>query len=91
MNIETPIDGDAEFTVAWNGIGVVQVVGMHSELHQGLAELDENIGIVVDPAQEHGLIQDRDSRVHETMQGIRDLGRELSGVVAVHDHPDRSM
>ena len=49
---------DPEVRVAGHRVGVVQVVGVHAPPDQGLEQLGERLGVVVDALQQHGLVED---------------------------------
>ncbi len=64
-----------------------QVVGLDPGGHEGAAEGDLGADRVVDPAQQHGLVEKRDPGRAQPGQGRARLGGDLAGVVEVGDEP----
>ena len=62
---------------------MVQIVGFHPRLHEGAHEFGENVRIVVDAAQQHGLAHHGDAGIDEPgARGTR-VGGQLARVVRV--------
>ena len=82
-------DGRAQVGGAGGEVGMVQGVGLDPRLdhrpHQGA----ERGGVVVDPAQQHGLAQHRDAGVDDAGAGGAGLGGQLTRVVGVQGDIDR--
>ncbi|MPN00363.1 hypothetical protein SDC9_147557 [bioreactor metagenome] len=69
-------------------IALIEVIRAHAHLHEPQKQPFHRLRIVIDPAQEHGLISKRDARIHERGAGARRLRREFVRVVEVCVDPD---
>ena len=53
-----------------NAIQLMQVIGDHTGIDQPFTEVFERLDTIIDPAQQHGLIQSRDPGANEFPQGL---------------------
>ena len=73
-DLQSFLNLEAEVGRAGNQVGVVQVVGMHPEPNQRAEQLGQQVGIVVDPSQQHRLVVEWQPRVRQHGQGRAGLG-----------------
>ena len=67
----------------------VQVVGQHALIEQLERERLLSFPVIVDPAQQHGLVQQRHSGGLQRFEGGSRVRVQLLGMVDVHHHDDR--
>ncbi len=68
-------------------VGLVEVVGADADLEQTVEELLQDLGIVVDAAQQDGLAAERDATVGQEVAGGGDIGGQLGGVRKMERQP----
>ncbi len=88
---DSPPDVDGNFEVGGTGhsIQLVQVVGHDTLVDKLPAQLRQRFDVVIDAAQQDGLVEQRDAGIHQAVN--RQAGRlvQFSGMINV-DHDDRS-
>ena len=70
-------------------VELVQVIGHHPQIDQPAEKLGQHLDIIVDPPQQHGLIQHGHAGIHQPAKGGGHVGIDLGRMVAVHDHESR--
>ena len=68
-------------------IKLVQVVGPDAMVDQLLAKLNQRLGVIVDAAKQHGLIQQWHTGVGQPLQSFEHMVVEFAGMVGMHDDP----
>ena len=82
-------DGGAQVARAVHEVALVDVVGPHADFDQFTHQFLHDDRVVVHAAQQHALVAQRHARAGQPVAGVRDLGRDLPGVVHVNVHPQR--
>ena len=62
-------DGGAQMRRARRKIGVVQVIGLDPALDERPHQRAERLGVIVDAAQQHRLLQHRNAGIDQTRAG----------------------
>ena len=88
-NFEPLAHRSAEVRRTLDEVALVEIVGPNAAAEQLLHEHLHGGGIVVDAAEEHGLVAERDARVGETPERVADLDGQLLRMVDVDTHPER--
>ena len=70
-------------------VALVEIVGAHPHLHQGVDQLPHGLHVVVDPLQEDGLRAERQAGVGQQVAGPGGLVAALVGMHEVQAHPER--
>ena len=87
-DLDTLADGGAEVLETHGEVALVDIVGTHTVAHEFVHEFLHDVDAVVDAAQQHGLVAQRDAGVGQARQCLFGLGGELVGVVEVGVEPD---
>jgi hypothetical protein len=82
-------DRRPEVLRAADRVALVEVVRPHAHLHETVAERLDRRHVVVDAAQQHRLIVERNAGAQEPIARARRFGRALARMVEVHVHPHR--
>ncbi len=73
---------------AGDAVELMQVVRQNAQVDQAAAEFGERFGIVINSAQEHGLIKNRDAGIDQPRDGPLDLIINFVRMIRV-DHENR--
>jgi hypothetical protein len=88
-DLEALSDAGAEVGGAGDQIALIDVVGSHAAHEEFLDEGLHDVRIVVDVAEEDGLVAEGDAGIGEAAQGVADLGGEFAGVIGVDAEEER--
>src|SRR5450759_1149326 len=86
-DLDAFIDRGTEVTDAAGQIALVNVVRSHTNSHELLNEFFHDIGAIIDPLEEDGLVANRDSRMDQHRDSLGRLGRHLPGMVELRVEP----
>src|SRR5262249_47690540 len=88
-DLDPALYGHAEGSGALKQLRLVAVVGTTAHPNEALSERLHGRRVVVDPAEKHALVADRNPGAEEAVACLRRLGGELLRVIEVRVYPDR--
>ncbi len=71
---------------AGNAVELMQIIGPNSQFNQSLAQFHEHIGGVVDPPQQHRLIERQHSRLCQSSQSRRAVTDQFARMIRMDDN-----
>ena len=82
---------DAQVSVSWDRVSVMEVVGDHAKLHKSLGQLHQGVHVVVDTPKKYGLIQYGNACFSKLPNGVNHWRAQFIWMVRVDDHPNGCM
>jgi len=67
-------------------VQLVQVVGHHPQIDQPLTQFGQHVGPVVDPAEQHGLVQQGHARIDQPAECLGHRRVDFGRVVHLDHH-----
>ena len=87
-DLHTFLNRRAERGGAADELGLVEIIRPHAHPHEALAERLHCLHVVIDAAQQHGLVAHRHTGLQKPVDGLSGVGGEFVGVVEVGVDPE---